>query len=110
MLDRIVELEPGVRATARTNVSVDALFPQILLVECVAQLAGIVTIQEQGEEGFLAAIDGAEFSAAPAPGASLMISARVVKAFGRLFLVEGDVSCGSDRLLSTRLTLGVGRL
>jgi 3-hydroxyacyl-[acyl-carrier-protein] dehydratase len=79
-------------------------------VECVAQLAGILTIQEQGEGGFLASIDGAEFSGAPAPGDPLMISAWVVKAFGRLFLVEGEVSRGNDRLLSARLTLGVGRL
>jgi len=79
-------------------------------VECVAQLAGILTIQEQGEGGFLAAIDGAEFSSAPRPGDVLMISARVVKAFGRLFMIEGEVLCENIRLLSVRLTLGVGRL
>lgn len=105
-----MELEAGVRAVARTSVSADGTFPQIMLVECVAQLAGILTIQERGEGGFLAAIDGAEFSGAPGPGALLTISARVVKAFGRLFMVEGEVVCGQARLLSVRLTLGVGRL
>ena len=109
-LDRVVELEPGARAVARTDVSADEAFPQILLVECVAQLAGILTIQEQGEGGFLAAIDWAEFSGMPGPGDLLTISARVVKAFGRLFMVEGEVSRDNDRLLSVRLTLGVGRL
>jgi len=79
-------------------------------VECVAQLAGILTIQEQGEGGFLAAIDGAEFSGVPRPGDVLMVSARVVKSFGRLFMIEGEVLCEDVRLLSVRLTLGVGRL
>ena len=79
-------------------------------MECVAQLAGILTIQEQVERGFLAAIDRAEFSGMPGPGDLLTISARVVKAFGRLFMVEGEVSRDNDRLLSVRLTLGVGRL
>lgn len=81
-----------------------------MLVECVAQLAGILTIKEQGEGGFLASIDQAEFSGTPGPGDLLTISARVVKAFGRLFMVEGEVLRENARLLSVRLTLGVGRL
>jgi 3-hydroxyacyl-[acyl-carrier-protein] dehydratase len=110
MLDRIVELEPGVYAIAQTNVSAGQGFPQVLLVECVAQLAGVVTIQEQGQGGFLAAIEQADFSAAPCPGDLLTVTARVVKAFGRLFLVEGDVDRSGERLLTTRLTLGMGTL
>ena len=109
-LDRVVELETGSHAVARTVVSAGHEFPQVLLVECVAQLAGILTIQEQGEGGFLASIDQAEFSGMPGPGDVLTISARVVKAFGRLFMVEGDVNRAGERLLTTRLTLGVGRL
>lgn len=109
-LDRVVELEPGIQATARTAVSDDAPFSQILLVECVAQLAGILTIREKGEGGFLAAIDRAEFSGCPVPGDLLAVSARVVKAFGRLFMVEGEVLRANDRLLSVQLTLGVGKL
>ncbi len=95
---------------ARASVSADSAFPQILLVECVAQLAGILTIREQGEGGFLAAIDRAEFSGAPGPGDLLTISARVVKAFGRLFMVEGEVLREDARLLLVQLTLGVGQL
>ena len=91
-------------------VSADHGFPQVMLVECVAQLAGILTIKEQGEGGFLASIDQAEFLGAPGPGDVLTISARVVKAFGRLFMVEGEVVRAGERLLTTRLTLGVGKL
>ena len=110
MLDRIVELEPGVCAIAQTNLSVGQGFPQVLLVECVAQLAGVVTIQDQGQGGFLAAIDQAEFSVAPCPGDLLTVTARVVKAFGRLFMIEGGVERAGERLLTTRLTLGMGTL
>jgi len=110
MLDRIIELEPGSYAIAQTNVSASLGFPQVLLVECVAQLAGIVTIPEQGQGGFLAAIDQAEFAAAPFPGDLLTVTARIVKAFGRLFLVEGEVDRSGERLLATRLTLGIGTL
>jgi 3-hydroxyacyl-[acyl-carrier-protein] dehydratase len=110
LLDRVLELEPGVRAVAVTTVSAARAFPQVLLVESVAQLAGIATIRQDEEGGFLAAIDQAEFGRAPLTGDVLSLTVRVVKAFGRLFMVEGEVSCGENRLLKVQLTLGVGRL
>lgn len=110
LLDRVVELEPGVRAVATTTISASSVFPQVLLVESVAQLAGIATIQQEGEGGFLASIDQAEFNQVPLIGDVLTVTARVIKAFGRLFMVEGEVSCGENLLLKVRLTLGVGRL
>ena len=110
LLDRVVELEPGVRAVALTTISASRAFPQVLLVESVAQLAGIVTIQQDGEEGFLASINQAEFSRVPLIGDVLTVTARVLKTFGRLFMVEGEVSCGESQLLKVQLTLGVGRL
>ena len=110
LLDRIIELEPGARAVARTAVTATRGFPQILLIECVAQLAGIVVAQEGDEGGFLASIDHAEFSGAAAVGDLLTVSARVIKSFGSLFMIEGTVSSGADQLLSVQLTLGVGKL
>ena len=118
LLDRIHELERGVQAVARTAVTINRRFSQILLVECVAQLAGIVVAPEQGEGefegkgegGFLASIDHAEFSGLPAVGDVLSISAKVLKSFGRLFLIEGNVVIGTDKLLAVQLTLGVGKI
>ena len=95
---------------AQTLLSATNGFSQVLLIESVAQLAGILTIQQEGEGGFLAAIDQAEFSNQANTGDLLTVSARVLKAFGRLCMVEGSVSCGEKPLLTVRLTLGVGRL
>jgi 3-hydroxyacyl-[acyl-carrier-protein] dehydratase len=110
LLDRVLVLEPGIRAVALSTITASCVFPQVLLVETVAQLAGIVTIQEGGEGGFLAAIDQAEFGRIPETGDVLTVMARVLKVFGRLFMVEGEVVCGEDPLLKLQLTLGVGRL
>ena len=85
-------------------------FPQILMIECVAQLAGVVVAREGDEGGFLASIEHAEFSAPAAVGDLLTVSARVIKSFGRLFMIEGTVFSGANRLLSVRLTLGIGKL
>lgn len=110
MLDQIVELQQGVSAVAKMQISADGCFSQIFLVEAVAQLAGILTIQEEGEGGFLAAIDQALFNHCIVVGDVLTVSVCVVKAFGRLFMVAGTVTCGDSVLLEVQLTLGVGKL
>jgi 3-hydroxyacyl-[acyl-carrier-protein] dehydratase len=111
LLDSIKSLEPGVQASAiiRINGYPDG-FPRVLMVECVAQLGGIAAISEEGEGGFIASIDYAEFTGDARDGDTLQVSARIIKAFGRLFMLEGDVECDGIRLLQARLTLGIGRL
>jgi 3-hydroxyacyl-[acyl-carrier-protein] dehydratase len=110
LLDRIIELEHGSTARAMTGVTASRAFPQILMVEAVAQLAGIVVAQEEDEGGFIASIDHAVFSGAASVGDILTVSARVIKAFGRLFMIEGNVANGAEQLLSVQLTLGVGKI
>lgn len=85
-------------------------FSPILLVEGLAQLAGVATVQEEGEGGFLATIDQAEFLAPWQQGDTLLFSVQVTKAFGRLFMLEGEVTVGEQVLVNARLTLGVGKL
>src|SRR5512133_364195 len=111
MLDRLLTLEAGVSASAERRVTTSAGgFPQVLLLEGLAQLAGIAAIREQGERGFLASIDHAEFSESAREGDSLLITARVVKSFGRLVLIAGEVACEGRVLLRAQMTLGVGVL
>jgi 3-hydroxyacyl-[acyl-carrier-protein] dehydratase len=110
MLDRIIELEQGSRACAMIGVTANSGFPQILMIESVAQLAGIIVARAEDEGGFIASIDHAVFSGPAAVGDLLTVSASVIKSFGRLFMIEGNVSSGSDQLLFVQLTLGVGKL
>lgn len=111
MLDRIIELLPGVSATAEKQVTYGRQpFLQLLMLEAIAQLGGIVSVDQKGEGGFLAAVDNAEFSGVAKDGDTLTISARVVKSFGRLFLIEGEVNSGKTCLLKACMTLGIGKL
>jgi 3-hydroxymyristoyl/3-hydroxydecanoyl-(acyl carrier protein) dehydratase len=80
------------------------------MIESVAQLSGIVVAQTEGERGFLASIDHAEFNGCPVVGETLTVSSRLIKAFGRLFMVEGTVNIGTKQLLNVQLTLGIGKL
>ena len=111
MLDRVLELEPGIRARAEKLVSgvMDCL-PQMLLIESIAQLAGIAAGHQEGEGGFLASIGRTEFAPVPArAGDRLIVTARILKSFGRLCLVEGEVECNGNRLVETQMSLGIGK-
>jgi 3-hydroxyacyl-[acyl-carrier-protein] dehydratase len=111
MLDRLLELQPGLSALAERRVTgAPEGFPQVLLTEAIAQLGGIVAVREQGEGGFLASIDHAEFGERVQPGDTLTVAARQLASFGRLVLIEGEVTCAGRMLAQARMTLGIGRL
>lgn len=110
-LDRITTREQGGSAEATALVSADIpSCPPTILLEAMAQLAGVAAAEREGEGGFLAAVEHAEFAAPPAPGDRLHVSVRILKSFGRLHLVEGDVHVGDTLLATAKLTLGVGSL
>lgn len=111
LLDAIISREPGVAASATTRITFDVVpFPRVLMVEAMAQLAGVASGCGEGVGGFLATIDHAELLGDPLPGDTLLIAVRVVKGFGRLFLLEGEVSVGGRRLATATLTLGIGAI
>lgn len=111
LLDRVLDQQPGTSARTlfRPAASLFPL-PQMLLIEMVAQTAGIAAVDRQGEGGFLAAVDQARFARHPKPGETLEVSVRVLKSFGRLYLLEGAVTTGGEIVLQVTLTLGVGPL
>ena len=110
LLDNVTNVNPGVSATAEKLVTSPEGFPTILLIECIAQLAGIAASHQEDEGGFLATIDHAEFHNNVSSGDLLKISANVVKSFGRLCLIEGCVECVGKKLAEARMTLGIGKL
>jgi 3-hydroxyacyl-[acyl-carrier-protein] dehydratase len=111
MLDRVIDHKPGQSAKARYRTSASLRgFPQILLVESVAQLAGIAAVENEGEGGFLATVDQAVFGRPPLLGETMEVTATIIKSFGRLCMVQGTVEADGEQLLDVRLTLGIGPL
>jgi 3-hydroxyacyl-[acyl-carrier-protein] dehydratase len=111
VLDRILALEPGVSALARQRVTCGAPgYSPFLLIEAIAQLGGIAAAREDSGGGILAAIDRAEFQGAPMAGDTLTIVVRIVKSFGPLHLVEGEVSADGKIVATARVTLKVGTM
>ena len=72
----------------------------------MAQLGGIAAGQQEGEGGILAAIECAELPVRVDPGHRVTVEARVVKAFGQLFRVEGKAKVHGEVIASASAYLG----
>ncbi|KAL0927085.1 hypothetical protein M5K25_001241 [Dendrobium thyrsiflorum] len=125
LVDRVIEYEPGVTAVAIKNVTINDNFfpghfperpimPGVLMVEALAQVGGIVLLQ-QPEFGssqntfFFAGIDKVRFRKPVIAGDTLVMRMSLIKfnkAFGLAKMegkayVAGEVVCEGEFLLST---------
>ena len=92
LVDRILELEPGKRAVALKNVSAGepffqghfpgmAVMPGVLIIEAMAQVAGIMMLtrpQYRGKIPFIAAIESVRYYHPVVPGDALIIESTLV--------------------------------
>jgi 3-hydroxyacyl-[acyl-carrier-protein] dehydratase len=112
LVDRVVELEPGKRAVGIKQVTANEphftghfpqrpIMPGVLMVEALAQTAGIVVMaldEYRGKLGLFAGIDGCRFKRLVVPGDTLRLEVTVEKLrgmFGRfraVATVEGEVA------------------
>ena len=103
MIDRILDIEKGKRATALKNVSVDELYflghfpkepvlPGVLILEAMAQTGGLAfeSSFERKEEGSpaLASIEEFRVKKRVIPGDRLIIEAEVLRIFSNLAKVK----------------------
>jgi 3-hydroxyacyl-[acyl-carrier-protein] dehydratase len=119
LVDRVLELEPGVRISAIKNVSVNEPFfqghfpghpvmPGVLMIEALAQAAAVltyVTMKTSYPEGTLflfAGIDGARFKRPVGPGDQLRLDVtmdRIKRGVGKFTcraLVDGELACEAE--------------
>jgi 3-hydroxyacyl-[acyl-carrier-protein] dehydratase len=93
LIDRILEIEAGVRAVGLKQVSMNEPFfvghfpgqpvmPGVLIIEALAQVGAVATLMEpehQGKIAFFAGIDGARFRKPVVPGDSLRLEVTLEK-------------------------------
>ncbi len=103
MVDRVLELEPGVRIVALKNVTINEpyfvghfpvlpVMPGVLIIEALAQAAALLTYktlnlhQGDGTLFYFAGIDGARFKRPVSPGDQLRLEVhmtRVMRGIGK---------------------------
>jgi 3-hydroxyacyl-[acyl-carrier-protein] dehydratase len=110
LVDRILELEPGVGATALKNVTINEphflghfpsfpVMPGVLIIEAMAQTAAIVVVEALGAEAegkvvYFMTIDNARFRKPVTPGDSLHIKVSKVQSRGPVWKFSGKAMVG----------------
>ena len=125
MIDRILEIEPGKRAVALKNVSIDEpyfqghfpkepVMPGILILEALAQTGGIAfhSSFEKEEEGvpFLAAVDRFRLNKRVVPGDQIILEAEIQHIFSNLAKVKVRAKVGEETVAEGMLVLAKGPL
>ena len=117
LVDRIEELEPGVRALGIKNVSQNEPFfqghfpdypvmPGVLIIEALAQV-GAVGVMAGGEHrdklALFAGIDGVRFRRQVLPGDVLTLEVEIGRLKGRAGRGTGRASVGDERVCEAEL-------
>jgi 3-hydroxyacyl-[acyl-carrier-protein] dehydratase len=126
-IDRLEELEPGVRCVAVKFVDPDnpifaghfpakPILPGIFLIEAVAQTAGVmlgsaaprVDNESRGGVALLAAVNRFKFLKVVTPGQELRIETRTLTAAGQMALIAGTVWVGGEMIANGELSVVSG--
>jgi len=125
LVDRVIELEKGRRIVALKNVSINEPFfighfphmpvmPGVLIVEALAQAAGILSFQTMGRVSddhsvyYFVGIDGARFKRPVVPGDQVRLEVEVLRAsrsiwkFAGRATVEGSLAAEAELMCTLR--------
>jgi len=115
-IDELLNLEPGVAASARWTLKGDEAFltghfpdrpllPGVIMIEALAQLGGVLAQSGRGDQPLhdlrLTAVRQFKIFGSIAPGTSLRLDARLQAALPGLVQVAGEVRLGDGTLLAS---------
>jgi 3-hydroxyacyl-[acyl-carrier-protein] dehydratase len=123
LVDRVVELEPGKRAVAIKQVTANEpqftghfpdrpIMPGVLMVEALAQTAGIAvyTLEAyRGKLGLFAGIDDCRFKRMVVPGDTLRLEVNVEKLRGMFGRVRASASVDGEIAVEALLSIIIPR-
>lgn len=112
MVDRIVEMEPNVRAVGIKNVTINEPFfqghfpgnpimPGVLIVEAMAQVAGVLAFSSgtQGSSVYFMSIEKAKFRKPVVPGDQIKLEIKVLQQRGNVWRFSG-LALVDDKVVS----------
>jgi 3-hydroxyacyl-[acyl-carrier-protein] dehydratase len=124
LVDEILELEPGVRATGRYHVDPGAwylrghfpgrpIMPGVLQVEALAQVGAVCGLSHEGFAGKLALFGGIEavrFKRIVVPGDTLDLRCTITRLRGPVGKADAEASVGGELACRAALTFALTEL
>lgn len=105
LVDRIIDLQPGVSAVGIKNVTINEPFfmghfpdqpimPGVLVIEAMAQVAGVMAFRSgmEGKSVFFMSIDNAKFRRPIVPGDQIKMEIKVLKQRGNVWKFSGTAT------------------
>ena len=122
LIDRVVELEPGKKATAIRNVTINEevfnghfpknpVLPGALIVESLAQTGAVALLSEpefKGKTDYFGGIKSAEFRKVVRPGDTLRLEVELEKVRGHVGLGKGIATVDGKKACTAELTFLIG--
>ena len=127
LVDRVLELEKGVRIKAVKNVTINEPFfpghfpqrpvmPGVLMLEAMAQAAAVLSFETAGELPdektlyYFAGIDGARFKRPVEPGDQLVMDVSILRAKGGIYKYAGKCSVDGQLAVEAELMCAMRRM
>lgn len=122
LIDRVEELEPGKRVTAKKNVSVNEPFfqghfphepvmPGVLIVEAMAQAGAVALLSLEdfkGKTAYFGGIDKAKFRKKVVPGDTLILEIELTKVRSAAGVGKGIAYVDGKKVAEAELTFMIG--
>jgi 3-hydroxyacyl-[acyl-carrier-protein] dehydratase len=113
LIDRVLEVEPGVRIKAMKNVTINEpyfvghfprrpVMPGVLLLEGMAQAAAVLSFETAGEEPdertvyYFAGVDGARFKRPVEPGDQLVYDVSLLRGKSGIYKFAARATVGDQ--------------
>lgn len=122
LVDRVLAIEPGVRAVGIKQVTVNEWFfqghfpglpvmPGVLIVEALAQVGAVALLSQPEHAGkivYFAGIDGVRFRRPVVPGDTLHLSVELTRMRGRVGKGRGEARVDGQLAAEGELTFAIG--
>ena len=122
LIDTVEELEPGVRAVAKKNVTYNGpyfaghfpgnpVMPGVLIIEALAQTGAVAILSQsewKGKTAYFAGINQAKFKQKVVPGDTLELETEIIKVKGPIGVGKATARANGKLACSAELTFAIG--
>ena len=122
LIDTIEEMEPGVKAVAKKNVTFNEpyfaghfpgnpVMPGVLIVEALAQTGAVAILSQEewkGKTAYFAGINSAKFKQKVLPGDTLILETEIIKVKGPIGVGKAKATVNGKFACIAELTFAIG--